>query len=281
MTPRTVCTALHRVYSLRVAYVGVITLSVYTYAYGMFSLFAFSAAVGSVCTLFRPAGMRTVRPVAPRGGSMREAAPSSSAESIWRSGFIICFGLGLPCIAPGLLVGSLSIPGGFLAICAQDRGCAWVDRVILEQLSWRAEAATVSANVQCALISGRQLQQQDRRPIRARVARRVSALRSFQFSSQGVRQSRACSVRLVPGSQNHAERAMLWARRRVWQRRGVRGGVKLACVHGRCWAAFAVAGLRAQARPASLTGRAWAGRRQAWDRRDVNYLFLDARGTNV
>ena len=29
------CTALHRVYSLRVAYVGVITLSVYTY--GMFS----------------------------------------------------------------------------------------------------------------------------------------------------------------------------------------------------------------------------------------------------
>ena len=145
--------------------------------------------------------------------------------------------------------------------------------VKLEQLSWRAEAATVSANVQCAIISGRQLQQQDRRPIRARVACRVSALRSFQLSSQGVRQSRACSVRLVPGSQNHAERALLWARRRVWQRRGVRGGVKLACVHGRCCAAFAVAGLRAQARPASLTGRAWAGRRQAWDRAS-SHLFL-------
>ena len=146
--------------------------------------------------------------------------------------------------------------------------------VKLEQLSWRAEAATVSASVQCALISGRQLQQQDRRPIRARVACRVSALRSFQLSSQGVRQSRACSVRLVPGSQNHAERALLWARRRVWQRRGVRGGVKLACVHGRCCAAaFAVAGLRAQARPASLTGRAWAGRRQAWYRASSHLFF--------
>ena len=81
--------------------------------------------------------------------------------------------------------------------------------VKLEQLSWRAEAATVSASVQCALISGRQLQQQNRRPLRARVACRVSALRFFQIPSQGVRQSRACSVRLVPGSQNHAERAML------------------------------------------------------------------------
>ena len=42
------------------------------------------------------------------------------------------------------------------------------------------------------------------------------------------------------------------------------GGVKLACVHGRCWAAaFAVAGLRAQVQvwPASLAGRVRAGRR--------------------
>ena len=67
--------------------------------------------------------------------------------------------------------------------------------VKLEQLSWRAEAATVSASVQCALISGRQLQQQDRRPLRARVgvACRVSALRSYQLSSQGIR--RACGSR--------------------------------------------------------------------------------------
>ena len=81
--------------------------------------------------------------------------------------------------------------------------------VRLEQLSWRAEAATVSASVQCAHISGRQLQQQDRRALRARIACRVSALRSFQLSSQGMRQSRACSVGPVPGSQNHAERALL------------------------------------------------------------------------
>ena len=47
----------------------------------------------------------------------------------------------------------------------------------------------------------------------------------------------------------------------------MRGGVKLVCVHGRCWAAaFAVAGLRAQVWPAGLAGRVRAGRRsvQAW-----------------
>ena len=39
-------------------------------------------------------------------------------------------------------------------------------------------------------------------------------------------------------------------------RGGVRGGVKLVCVHGRCWAAaFGVAGLRAQMWPAGLAGR--------------------------
>ena len=56
------------------------------------------------------------------------------------------------------------------------------------------------------------------------------------------------------------ERALLWARRCVRQRRVVRGSVKLACVHGRCWvAAVGVVGLRAQAWPAGPAGRVRQG----------------------
>ena len=120
---------------------------------------------------------------------------------------------GLTCACLGLFLVCLGFARRFPVV-----SCRSVHRFViahggalvkLEQLSWRAEAATVSASVQCAHISGRQLQQQDRRALRARVACRVSALRSFQLSSQGMRQSRACSVGPVPGSQNHAERALL------------------------------------------------------------------------
>ena len=77
------------------------------------------------------------------------------------------------------------------------------------------------------------------------------------------------------------ERALLWARRCVRQRRGVRGDVKLACVHGRCWvAAFGDAGLLAQAWPASLAGRARAGRGQAWESRSPNLGFFAPKCEN-
>ena len=81
---------------------------------------------------------------------------------------------GLTCACLGLFLVCLGFARRFPVV-----SCRPVHRFViahggvvkLEQLSWRAGAATVSASVQCAHISGRQLQQQDRRALRARASR--------------------------------------------------------------------------------------------------------------